>query len=316
MEFIVTVILLCVILVAAIFFGVLYALFHMTFFVPRKATLNPYDFPNGKEYSRNAAKMIELVDNVIDMKYEDVYITSHDGLKLHARYYEKFENAPLRIMFHGYRSNALRDFCGGLAMAFETGCNALLVDQRAHGKSEGKCLTFGVMERYDCVDWANYASARFGKIKITLAGISMGAATVLMASSLALPDNISGIIADCPYSSPREIICKVIRQRKIPVSIIYPLIRLSGKIFGGFDANSADASKAVSNSNIPILIIHGDKDNFVPWEMSEKIYKSAHSIKHFLTVHNAGHGMSFIEDEDGYKKAVLDFDKGTSLMYD
>lgn len=147
-----------------------------------------------------------------ELTFESVFITSFDGVKLYARYYHVRDGAPLQIQFHGYRGSALLDFCGGNKLAREIGHNTLVVDQRAHGKSGGNTITFGINERYDCLSCINYAVERSGKeTPIFLSGVSMDAATVLMASELNLPDNVIGIIADSPYSSPEEIIRKVCR---------------------------------------------------------------------------------------------------------
>ena len=140
--------------------------------------------------------------------YEQVYITSFDGTKLAARYYHLSDSAALQIQFHGYRSTAVRDFSGGFQLAQKMGRNLLVVDQRASGKSEGTTICFGIKEKYDCLEWIKYALERFGDIPIMLTGVSMGGATVLMASELDLPENVKCIVSDCPYTSPYEIIAR------------------------------------------------------------------------------------------------------------
>ena len=302
----ISVIAFCLILV----FAVLYAIYRAAFSVPRKKTLDPYDFPKNEKYKKYGKQMKNLVDGVIGIQYEEIYITSRTGLKLYGRYYEAKKGAPLQILFHGYRSNAIRDFCGGLQLALKSGCNALLIDERAHGKSEGKCLSFGIFERLDCLDWIDYSVKHFGKdIKIILVGISMGAATVLMTTEFSLPENVVGVIADCSYSSPEGIIRKVINDMHFPEKIVYPLIRLSGKIFGGFDIESASPEEALHNSKVPVLFIHGDDDGFVPYDMSVSNYNACASEKYFLTVHNADHGVSYLEDTESYTKEVYNFVK-------
>ena len=291
-------------------FAVLYAVYRAAFSVPRKKTFDYYDFPKSEKYKKYREHTKNLIDSVIDIPYEDIYITSRTGLKLYGRYYETKKGAPLQILFHGYRSSAFRDFCGGLPLALKSGCNALLIDERAHGKSEGKCLTFGILERFDCLDWIDYSTERFGKdVKITLVGISMGAATVLMATELPLPTNVVGVIADCPYSSPEGIIRKVINDRHLPEKIVYPLIRTSGKIFGRFDIESASPEEALHSAKVPVLFIHGDDDGFVPYDMSVSNYNACASEKYFLTVHNAEHGVSYLEDTESYTKEVYNFVK-------
>ena len=242
--------------------------------------------------------------------YEKVYITSRDGLLLCGRYYHIADGAPLEIEFHGYRGSADGDFGGRGKLCREKGINALVVDQRAHGSSEGNTITFGINERYDCLDWVNYAVARFGSsLKIILRGASMGAATVLMASELPLPKNVVGIIADSPFSSPKEIIKKVCRKDiKIPANLSYPFLYLGAYIFGGFDLHSSSAENAVKKCNIPVLIIHGTDDRYVPFEMGKRIYTAcASQNKTFLAIRNAGHVLGFATDPETYKDAVGSF---------
>lgn len=213
--------------------------------------------------------MTQMVRTVLALPYEDVWIRSDDGLHLHGKYYAGRPGAPVQIMMHGYKSGAERDFCGGAQIAVQGGYHVLLVDQRAHGKSEGRCLTFGIQERYDCRAWVNYALGRFGAdTKILLYGVSMGAATVLMAGGLNLPRNVVGIVADCGYSSPAAIIRKVIRDQHLPIFPVYQLIRLGGKLFGGFDLESATVTDALAHCDIPVLLIHGGDDRFVPCDIA------------------------------------------------
>ena len=144
----------------------------------------------------------ELMEQLKEITAEDVFINSFDGLKLHGRYYHVKDGAPLDIQFHGYNGNAMRDFCGGNKISRESGHNSLLIDQRAHGMSQGKTISFGINERKDCLSWVRYAVERFGEdTEIVLSGVSMGAATVLMASDLGLPKNVKAIVC-LLYTSP------------------------------------------------------------------------------------------------------------------
>lgn len=237
--------------------------------------------------------------------FEEVQITSHDGTLLCANYYESKPGAPLVIFFHGYRSSFDRDGSGGFWHLVSNGYNILMVHQRSHGKSGGKTITFGVKERYDCLSWIDYVVERFGEnVKIMLMGVSMGASTVLMASGLNPPENVKGIIADCGFTSPEKIIKSEIGAIHLPKNLVYSLARLSAKIFGGFDPNDADACEAVSKTDIPILIIHGEDDSFVPYYMAKEILDSCKSDKMFLSVPGAGHAMSFYQDKKTYINIV------------
>ena len=203
---------------------------------------------------------------------------------------------------HGYRGHPFRDFCGGAHDSRERGHNLILVDQRTHGESGGRAITFGIKERYDCLDWIKYTIDRFGDgVQIVLIGISMGASTVLMASGLELPTNVKAIMADCPFSSPESIIKKVIGDMGFPPFVAFPFVRLGGLLFGGFDVREASAIEAVKHSVTPTFIIHGDRDSFVPFYMGKEIFlATAAENKVFLPVSDADHGTSYFLDKDRY----------------
>ena len=185
-----------------------------------------------------------------------------------------------------------------------------MVDQRSHGKSEGNTITFGIKERRDCLSWIQYICERFGNdTPIILCGLSMGAATVLMATDLELPPNIKGIIADCPYSSPKAIIQKVCKDMHLPPKLLYPFVKLGACLLAGFNLEESDAVSAVKNTSIPILIIHGDDDRFVPYYMSEEIAKANSSVI-FETISTAGHGLCYMVEPKKYEDVTVKFIQG------
>lgn len=248
-----------------------------------------------------------LVTELSAIPYEEVRCTARDGCVLYGRYYHAAEGAPLQILFHGWRSTADHDFGGGHKMARRLGHNILLVDQRAHGKSQGHTLSFGIRERYDAADWAFYAAQRYPASPILLSGISMGAATVLMAAELPLPETVVGILADCPYDTPAGIIAKVCREAHIPAWLGMPFLHLGAALFGGFRLAHHGAVGAVANTRLPILLVHGEADSFVPCDMSRRIAAACASRLFFRTVPEAGHGASFLVDPEGYRQHVAEF---------
>lgn len=269
---------------------------------------NPHEYGDDEQKMKCRDVLEEALTAFERAPYEEVMITSHDGLKLHAKYYHVSDGAPLEIQCHGYKGNALRDFCGMWKIAKEAGHNVLLIDERCHGSSEGHTITFGVLERQDVLGWINYVNERFGNVPIILCGVSMGAATVLMVSGMKLPENVKGVIADCPYDAPEHIIKKVLGQDMgMPVGLLYPLIRTGGRIYGKFDLQKASPIEAVKCANVPILLIHGDDDRFVPYEMSKKIYAAAQEKITFHTIHGAGHALNYATAPEVYREAVLAF---------
>ena len=135
----------------------------------------------------------------------------------------------------------------------------------------------------------------------------MGAATILMTANMELPEQVRGLVADCPYSAPGDILRSVMISLKLPERFFYVLTKWSARIFGRFDLEEITAKDAVTESRIPILFIHGDDDRLVPCCMSQECYEACTSEKKMLLVKGAGHGLSFCVDEEGYEKEVIKF---------
>lgn len=291
--------------------AVSYYCFRRIFYCPPRRVLgkDEYEIPDGKIYEPFREGMIEWMKKTREMPYEDVEIRSRDGLRLVGKYYEFEKGAPIEILFHGYRGYGERDMGGGIERCFAVKRNALIVDQRACGQSEGNITTFGIKERLDAVDWVNFVISKFGKdCEIILTGISMGAATVLMASGEELPPNVVCVLADCGYTSPREIIKKVITDMRLPANLVFPFVKLGAKIYGHFDIDETSAIKCMKKCKTPVIFIHGESDDFVPLYMSEQLYNECISLKAFLPVPNAGHGLAFPVDKKGYIKAIESFE--------
>ncbi|MBQ8834921.1 MAG: alpha/beta hydrolase [Oscillospiraceae bacterium] len=296
---------LLLILLAVVFGGGYYA-YRVAFFSPANDR-EKIPQTSGHQYDPYRAEMARIYHQLNGRSCEFVTITSHDGLILSGRYYHVKDGAPLDIGFHGYRSSPLTDFSGGSELSFQLGHNLLLIDQRAHGKSQGRTITFGILERQDVLRWVEYAVHRFGpETKITLYGVSMGASTVLMASELDLPKNVKAIVADCPYSSPMEIILHVARRMPIPNFLVRPFVTLGAWIYGGFDIHETDAARAVKNARVPILIIHGEADGFVPCEMSDIVSANPTLVTRH-TFPGADHGISYLADTPRYHQVVTEF---------
>ena len=282
--------------------------FYLCFFSPKDREEDPYTLIRGRQYEAVKENILRCTQIMDKSSCEWVYTTSFDGLKLAGRYYHTSNDAPLLILFHGYRSMALRDCAGGFILGKKLGFNVLAVDQRAHAVSGGIVITFGINERYDCLSWIEYANDRFGNGNpIILSGLSMGAATVLMASALELPQNVSCIIADCPYSSPADIIRKVCRDRHLPDAIAYPFIRLGAWIYGRFDLEKTTAANAVTQASVPVLLFHGEDDRFVPCQMSRQIHDACLSPSRLCTFPGAGHGLCYMIDPIRYETETILF---------
>ena len=281
--------------------------YKLAFRADRKKSDNIYKHLDGDEPWR--VRMREMVDRLSAVEFSDLYITSRDGLRLHAYYKAGREGAPLAIMCHGYRSSPFLDFSGGAFIAMEKGYSVLLIDQRSHGKSEGEAITFGVLERFDVLDWALYMRENFSPEKIFLYGVSMGAATVIMAGELPLPPEVVGIIADCPFSSPEKIINKVSSDMGFPEWLFRLPTRIAARMHAGFNLRAASPEQAIKKCKLPLLLIHGDADGYVPHQMSLDIYSARPEGTEHITFAGADHARSYVTDSEKYKTAINKFEE-------
>ena len=264
--------------------------------------------PNNPLYDTFKDQIIEDIMAARKMKYKLLKTKSFDNLTLYGKYFESFEKAPIEIMFHGYKGDAERDLSTGIRRAKACGRNVLIVDQRAHGLSEGHTISFGINERLDVLSWIDTVLKEFGiDTEIILCGVSMGAATVMMASNLDLPSNVKGILADCGYDSPKTIIKKYIRDLHLSPNVFYPFVKLGALIFGHFNLDSASPIESVKSSKTPIIFIHGDNDSFVPSYMSEKLYNACTNKKHLTIIKGAEHGISYLFEPDIYVNDLNNF---------
>lgn len=299
-----------VIVLALMIVLISYLCFRMAFYSPDRPAIpsDAIDIPEGAAYEEFREDMEKWARDLRAMPHEEMSITSFDGLTLRGKFYEYAPNAPIELMFHGYRGTAERDLSGGVARCFQLGRSALLVDQRGCSDSEGNVISFGINEHRDCLAWLDFAIQRFGKdVKIILTGISMGASTVLMVSDKKLPPNVLGILADCGFSSAKDIIKKVIRQMGLPAEVGYPFVKLGAKLFGHFDLEAHSAVEAVKNATVPVIFFHGDGDDYVPCEMSRINYEACTSKKKLVIIPRAGHGLSYPVAPDTYLNALREF---------
>lgn len=236
-----------------------------------------------------------------------VETVSFDGLRLAARYFENKSDKTI-LLFHGYRSSALRDFSCAIKMYTELGFNILLCDQRSHGRSEGKLITFGIKESRDVISWVEYVNDVYEPEKIVIDGLSMGATTVILACRFPLSENVKAVIADCGFTSPSDIMKEVgKRSFKINAGFILPFLDFACRIIGKFSFLGISTVNVLKKSKLPVLFIHGEADGFVPCEMSKCGFESAPEGSEILLVPGADHGLSFLIDENSVKSALKKF---------
>lgn len=282
-----------------------FMMYRLIFFSPRKGQLSDLNLTKSKNFKGYEEVMKENIISFMNKPHEDVYINSFDKLRLHARYYEVNKSNKVALLIHGYKGTAYRDFNCISKIIFEQRYSVLLIDQRAHGLSKGHVITFGVRETKDLLGWIDYVNKRFNNPEILLVGVSMGGNTALNTADKI--DKDIKIIADCPYSSPKEILRNTIKSVHLPVWLFYPLLNLTCHIFGHESLNKTSSYDSIKNSDNKILIIHGDKDHVIPYIDSKKLADTYPNKIRYELFKNADHGVSALVDYNRYRKVVKEF---------
>ena len=290
--------------VIAFFVYVLYRIFCNVFGRQADQSGLTYAIPKGEQYQPERERMISLIRDLDEVPFERVETVSADGTKLSARYYEGKADMPAAICFHGYRSDAVRDFAGGVRVLRSLGCPVIFVDQRGMHESEGRYVTFGIREKIDCNAWIRRTAQLLGPDRpVILCGISMGGATVLLAAEEELPARVKGVIADCPYSSGESVIREYIEKHGWR-SFVNRLVSRAARLFGRFDLRDADVLAGVKRIRVPVLIIHGEDDRFVSCEHSVRLRDANPERIRLELFPKAAHGISYIADPERYERLI------------
>ncbi len=237
-----------------------------------------------------------------EQKVNDYYITSKDGLKLHASFLPAPNAVRTVICVHGYRGNAKYDFSAIIRYLNSSRSNVLLIDQRASGASEGEFITFGAKEKEDLVQWVDY-TAKYIDVKnpLYLYGISMGATTTLLSLESEMNVRLCGAIADCGFTSMKDE-CKFLLKNLygLPVFPFINLLNVFCNMFAKFDISETDTTKSLEKNKIPVLFIHGENDSFVIPENTRINYSRTNAPKDLVWIKNANHAESILKDPELY----------------
>ena len=302
----------CIVAAAIIIFGTAAICYFMVFYSKdrKPRAEDDYDLPPGDEYKEFYPQMIEWTKRSRATPHRKVEITTFDGLTLRGRFYQLTPDAPIEIMMHGYQGNLERDLSGGIFRALNIGHSVLLYDHRGSGLSDGNTMTFGINESRDCRKWIDYVLTEINPdAKIILSGVSMGAATAMITSGYDdLPPNVVGIVADCGYTSAKDIIKKVVKEMKLPPNLLYPFIKLGAKIYGRFDLDEFSPIEQVKKSKLATIFVHGDIDGYVPMEMSERNFDACSAEhKKLVIIKGADHGLAYPVGQQDYHDVLSEF---------
>lgn len=242
----------------------------------------------------------------LDNHCKQIDILSDDNIKLHG-YIVNNNSSDWVILVHGFASSHIAMINRGKKL-YDAGFNILLVDLRGHGNSDGKYITMGIKDCHDVVRWSKYIVKKEHAKSIGLFGISMGAATVMMASGLDVPRQVKYIIEDCGYSNVwDELKYQLNNLYHLPAFPFLNVCNLYSKILAKFDFKEYSPTKALSKTYLPILMIHGTNDTFVPYYMLDINYEACKSKKEKYIVQNANHTEAEDLDFDNYWKTIKKF---------
>lgn len=276
---------------------------------PKSAAKDKEKLMSSSDMSETMATIMNAAHNLESKEHERVEITTQDGTYLIGHWYCPEKAKRIIVAMHGWRSNWSQDFGTIAPFWFDNDCAVLFAEQRGQGNSGGDYMGFGLLERYDCLDWINWVNERTeGKLPIYLGGVSMGATTILMTAGFELPENVQGIVADCAFTSPHAIWKHVVENNfHLPYGLYSRAAKDICEKRIQVPSDSYSTTKALAKCKVPVLFIHGTDDNFVPIEMTYENYKSCVSDKRLFIVPGAEHGMSYLVDKDGYETAVKQF---------
>ncbi|MCL2676858.1 MAG: alpha/beta hydrolase [Streptococcaceae bacterium] len=251
-----------------------------------------------------------LVEKFDQLKKSTLTI-ENDGLKLDAWYVPAAQKTDKTvIVVHGFREDKSNMRQYG-ELFHELGYNVLMPDNRGHGESQGDMITYGYKDKYDVIKWAQLLEKNDPHVSTTLFGVSMGGGTVMMASGeSSLPSSVKNIIEDCGYSNVfDELSFQAKAQYGIPKFPLLYSVSLMNKIRQGWYYQQGSSTDELAKDKLPILLIHGSADTYVPTYMLDINYNAVKSgtPKEKLEVKGATHAKSFETDPSLYRKTVSDF---------
>lgn len=263
--------------------------------------------------SESCAQFLDAIE-VCSLKLKSkphrrVTVTASDGEKLVGHWFACPTARRIIVAMHGWRSSWSGDF-GTIADFWHShDCSVLYAEQRGQGSSGGQYIGFGLTERFDCQRWVQWVNSQNSQnLPVYLAGVSMGATTVLMASALALPENVMGVMADCGFTSATDI-WRHVAEKNLHLHyglhslfanrLCYARIQMRPDSYSTLDA--------MEKCRIPVILAHGTQDSFVPVEMTYENYRACRAPKRLLIVPGADHGMSHFLEKGRYESAMESF---------
>lgn len=257
---------------------------------------------NVKAMSEKTAAWLETAE------VSEASVTSDDGLLLKGSIVRTPEKSDLwAVIIHGYtgRKEHMANYAAYYA---ERGFNVLLPDMRGHGESEGDYIGMGWLDRKDVLKWIDLIISEDPAAVITLHGVSMGGATVMMTAGEKLTDNVKAIVDDCGYTSVWDIFSDELNYIfGLPTFPFLNTASVIAKLRAGYTFEEASALGQVKNAKVPMMFIHGSEDNFVHTEMVYRVHEACPTDKELYVAEGAGHGGAVYVDPEVYFGKIFAF---------
>lgn len=269
---------------------------------------DPATLDSQKDLMRPTSKRLHeyqkpLIEQFNKLELEELTIVSFDGLNLYG-YLLKGNPKEIVICVHGYKSAMEYDYCDKIKIYQDRGSTVLLLNDRAHGKSEGDYLGFSEHDRRDVAKWVDLINDMYDNPKIYLHGVSMGGATVIHCANMRLK-NVCGIIDDCGFDSIVGISKYLMKDiYHMPYFPFGDFAWFWSVIITGISFNTSIGEDIVKDTDVPILFIHGKDDHYVPCFMSERMYEACVSPKELHVIENCGHAAAYMVATEEYTAAV------------
>lgn len=272
----------------------------------RKDGVDPDEIdPSHSYYAPYLPEMREAASFLRAQKSTQVSLTSRDGIELAADWYDSGAEV-LAICMHGFRSTPLTSFCVLGKELKSMGCDLLLVQQRAHGRSQGKRSTLGLLESGDLLEWIEWAQQHTGAKKLLLCGISMGAAAVALASDKIRSEKVRAMILDCGFASPYEQMIQDCGKWHLPGRVMVPIIALCARLVLHVDLKTSSCD-SLARTKIPAFFLHGTADISVTPAQGQKCFAACASEKELLLVDGAQHTVSLMAGGEPAKQRIRAF---------
>ncbi|MBQ1567841.1 MAG: alpha/beta hydrolase [Erysipelotrichaceae bacterium] len=273
-----------------------------------KAPLDPAFIDSENDMMRPTARRLyayiePLKEEMKKLPLKRLETMSFDGNKLVA-YLLEGNPKEVVICVHGYKSDIYSDFADKIKIYQDRGTTVLLVNDRAHGESEGKYLGFSEHDRMDVARWVDKINTMYEKPRIYLHGVSMGGATVIHCANMEL-ENVCGIIDDCGFDSILGISQSLMKNiYHVPYFPLGYVAWFWAQVLNKVNFNKSIGETCAYESDVPIVFIHGKEDHYVPCQMSIDMYEQCQQPKELHLIDDCGHAAAYMVATKEYTDMV------------